>query len=157
MVFPTEPITPSENSDALFSKPLVTFSECCCFQLLCLVGLFPLPGTPRQAWYQADRSSSAWHLLGVKFGKILNSFLQTEKNRLTDTFSALCPKSWESSSQVSAMPSLVTSWGREGGEEEESMMTANIYLALRVLLSTSHALTHSVLMVTPWKGLLFCK
>lgn len=77
MVFPTEPITPSENSDALFSKPLVTFSECCCFQLLCLVGLFPLPGTPRQAWYQADRSSSAWHLLGVKFGNI---FIQWQKN-----------------------------------------------------------------------------
>lgn len=36
-------------------------------------------------------------------------------------------------------------------------MTGNIYSALRVLLSTSHALTHSVLTITLWKRLLFYK
>lgn len=36
-------------------------------------------------------------------------------------------------------------------------MTANIYPTLRTLLSTSRALTHSVLMITPWKRLLFYK
>ena len=41
-----------------------------------------------------------------------------------------------------------------GYQEEETMMTANVSSAPGLLLSTSCALTHLVLITTPCKGLL---
>lgn len=83
--------------------------------LLCLVGLLPLPGTPRQPWYPAAGGSNAWHLLAVKGGKMLSPPLETEENRLPGGYflSSLSPVLGE------LLPGLGQAWfGDSWGWEE---------------------------------------
>lgn len=158
--FPTEPVAPRGNTAALFKAALLTSSNWCFQRLtsllpLCLAGLFPRPRT--QASADAKEARRAMPTLGWRCSLGRWNPLQIEESRLANTL--LGPQSRESLSPGRQAPESVLcpargdsrGWrGMKWSYRGEGPKTTKMYLALRLLLSASYALT-AMLPIAPRK------